>query len=360
MLITSLLTSFGYVLYDKIKNAISSRKKNEILDQMKDTPLIYIKSLSDFTKRNIYAKCEYALPFACKDRIIKNILLTAEKEGKINKDSVIYEGSSGSTGFSVASICKLMGYKCVIVIPDNITQPRLEILKSTGCTVKPTKSCPYSNFKENFLRLSKKLAAADPNGFYINQYFNTTNMETHYNETGPEIYNQLGGNIDSFVCSAGTGGTISGISRYLKHKNANIQVFLADIQASGMSSYVKEKVMFTTEEGEGKRKKEKGAAVIEGIGLSFLTDNFKDSMIDDAYKITDDEALFMQKYIYENERIYIGGSSAVNLCGVLKACRENKVPEGGNIVTILFEHGTKCYPVDVKIRDSTLNNISQI
>jgi cysteine synthase A len=268
-------------------------------------------------------------------RIYKLIL----RKGLINKDSTIYEGSSGSTAYSVAIISRILGYKCTIVVPDDVSQEKMRLLETTGCEIVVTKQCPFSNFKDNYVRLAKKMALNDPQGFYIDQFFNTINYSTHYAETGPEIWNDLDGNIDAFVSSSGTGGSIGGISCYLKEKNPGVKVFLADVAGSGLDSYVKNKVMFTREESEAMRKKYRYYSIIEGIGINFVTDNFIKSIIDDSFKITDDQAIFMARYVYEKDGIFIGGSSAVNLCATIKASKI--VGKNKTIVTILFDSGLK-------------------
>jgi cysteine synthase A len=338
------------------------RIKNGIIDLMKSTPLIYIKSLSDITGCEVYAKCEYYLPYTSKDRMIKNIILEAEKSGRINKNkTTIYEGSSGSTAYSVAAIARLLGYKCKIVVPDDVSSEKMSLLQTTGCEIIITKQCPFSNFKDNYVRLAKKLALSDPNGFYVDQFFNTINYITHYEETGPEIYSDMNGDIDVFISGSGTGGTIAGLSRYLKERNRNMKVFLADVAGSGLHSYVTNSVMFTKEETEAMRKKYRYYSIIEGIGINFLTDNFKEAIIDNSFKITDDEAVFIANYVYINDGIFIGGSSAVNLCAVLKASK--LVGKGKKIVTILYDSGlkytSKLFTPDV-LRDCKVTTVEQI
>jgi cysteine synthase A len=279
----------------------------------------------------------------------------------INKDSIIYEGSSGSTAYSVATISRLLGYKCRIVVPDDVSDEKMRLLETTGCEIIITKQCPFSNFKDNYVRLAKKLAASEPNGFYVDQFFNKVNYRTHYQETAPEVYNDMNGNIDIFVSSAGTGGTIAGISMYLKERLPDVKVVLSDVKGSGLYSYVKEGVMFTQEETEAMRKKYRYYSIIEGIGINFLTDNFMKSTIDDSYKITDDEAVFMANYVYEKDGIFIGGSSAVNLCAVMKAAE--KYGRGKRIVTIFYDSGlkytSKLFKKDI-LNDCAIKNINDI
>jgi cysteine synthase A len=341
----------GLLLYKLYKN-IKNKVKNEtplasplkihiggILEKMHNTPLIYLKSLSELTGCHIYGKCEYMLPYTSKDRMVKAILLDAMKKGLINHQSVIYEGSSGSTAYSVAAISRLLGLKCKIVVPDDVSQEKMQLLQTTDCEIIITKQCPFSNFNENFIRKAKKLAREDPNGFYVDQFYNELNYMSHYKETGPEIWQELNGSIDYFVASAGTGGTIGGISNYLKEQNNNIQVILADVNGSGLHSYIQNKVMFTKEETEAMRKKYRYYSIIEGIGINFVSYGMEKSLIDTSYRITDDEAIFMANYLYKNDGVFIGGSSAVNLCAVLKKAKS--VKKGSVFVTMLYDSGLK-------------------
>lgn len=224
-------------------------------------------------------------------------------------------------------------------MPDDVSDEKMRLLETTGCEIIITKQSPFSNFKDNFVRLAKKMALNDPKGYYVDQFFNTINYKTHFEETGPEIWEDLNGEIDAFVASAGTGGTIGGISQFLKSKNKNIKVYLGDVAGSGLYSFVKNKVMFTKEETEAMRKKYRYYSLIEGIGINFVTDNFIKSMIDNSYKISDEEAIFMANYVYQKDGIFIGGSSAVNLCAAIKASKE--LGKGKTIVTMLYDSGLK-------------------
>ena len=353
----------------KLKKQIINPPSDSILSLMKNTPLLYIKSLSKITGYNIYAKLENYLPFTSKDRMIKNIILTAEKNGKLNKNSTIYEGSSGNTAYSVAIISKILGYKCTIIIPDDCSKEKINLLKTTGCKIIITKQCPFSNFKDNYIRLAKNLCDKDPNGFYINQFYNKINYLTHYNETGPEIYNTLKGKIDCFISSAGTGGTITGISKFLKEKNPNCKIILSDINGSGMYNFVKEGVMFTKEESESNRKKERYYSIIEGIGNNFLNDNFNEAIIDESYKVSDNEALFMSKFIYENDGLFFGGSSSVNFVALYKMFLDkennvvNSITKGANVVTVVYDSGIKYMSKlfnEENIKGNDIKNIEDI
>lgn len=316
--------------------------KSNIFEFMKNTPLIKLNYLSNKTGHNIYAKCEHQLPFTSKDRMIKNIFLKAIKEGNIKENTVIYEGSSGSTCYSVAMISNLLGLKCKLVIPDDISEEKLSLLKTTKAELIVTKQCPFSNFKDNYVRLAKKLAKEDSDGFFIDQFENTNNFEIHYEETAPEIIKQCkenGININAFFSGAGTGGTIAGISKKLKEEDFNIKVVLSDVTGSGLYSFVKNKVIFTREETEANRQKYRYYTNIEGIGINFLTKNFNKAIIDDAIKIEDQEAIDIAKEVYLNDGLFVGGSTAVNFSAILKY--SDKLPKNSNIITVIYDSGLK-------------------
>lgn len=324
------------------ENAVKKEFLNSIFNLMRNTPLIKLNYLSEITGNNVYAKCEHLLPFTSKDRMIKNIFYNAIKENKIKFDSVIYEGSSGSTCYSVAMIANLLGLKCKLVIPDDLSQEKLGLLKTTNAELVVTKQCPFSNFKDNYVRLAKKLSLEDPKGFFIDQFENENNWKIHYYETGPEIINDCISNkinIDLFVSGAGTGGTITGISKYFKRYNNKIKVVLSDVTGSGLYSYVKNKVIFTQEETEANRKKYRYYTSIEGIGVNFLTNNFKNAEIDDAVKIEDSEAIEIAKQVYLKDGVYVGGSTAVNFSAIVKYSKY--LPKGSNILTVIYDSGLK-------------------
>eukprot|EP00340_Litonotus_pictus_P000448 CAMPEP_0170515592 /NCGR_PEP_ID=MMETSP0209-20121228/2005_1 /TAXON_ID=665100 ORGANISM="Litonotus pictus, Strain P1" /NCGR_SAMPLE_ID=MMETSP0209 /ASSEMBLY_ACC=CAM_ASM_000301 /LENGTH=247 /DNA_ID=CAMNT_0010800149 /DNA_START=567 /DNA_END=1310 /DNA_ORIENTATION=- len=239
-------------------------------------------------------------------------------------------------------IANLLGLKCRLVIPDDLSQEKLALLKTTQAELIVTKQCPFSNFKDNYIRLAKKLAFEDPQGFFVNQFENSNNWEIHYKETGPEIAQQCseqGIAIDAFFSGAGTGGTIAGVSNYLKEQDSNIQIVLSDVTGSGLYSYVKNKVVFTKEETEANRKKYRYYTNIEGIGVNFLNNNFRMAVIDDAVKVEDDNAVSIAKEVYLNDGIFVGGSTAVNFSAIIDYSRQLK--PGSNIVTVIYDSGLK-------------------
>lgn len=337
-----LLKSIGGVNSDDKNNDISPFK-DSVFDLMKNTPLIKIPYLSKITGHNIYAKCEHLLPFTSKDRMMKNIFYHAILDGKINSKTVIYEGSSGSTCYSAAMISSIIGLKCKLVIPDDISTEKLGLLKTTNAELIVTKQCPFSNFTDNYVRLAKKLSNEDPNGYFIDQFANKYNWEIHLQETGPEIIEQCKQEnikIDAFFSGAGTGGTIGGISNSLKKLSTEPpKIILSDVTGSGLYSYVKNKVIFTNEETEANRKRYRYYTNIEGVGINFLTYNFTNAIIDDAVKVQDSNAIKLAKDVYLNDGIFVGGSTAVNFDAILQY--SSKLKKGSNIITVIYDSGLK-------------------
>ena len=315
-----------------------NNSKKKILDLIENTPVIYIKSLSQLTGHNIYAKCEYFNYYTSKDRVIKRILLNAKEKGLINKDSMIYESSTGLSGYSTASISQLLGYNSTIVIPETCSKTLISQIKKTNCKLILTKNVDFSNFSHNYIRLCKKLSNEDKNGFYINLYQNELNFITNFEEIGPELYRQLNNKVDAFVCGADTGGTISGISNFLKIKNKNCFVALADTENSGFSSFIKEGVLFRKENKSGKNKDD---ITDINIGNCFLNNNLRKANIDNTYIGNFYEAMFMVDYVKKYDGIDIGFNEGLNLVGILKMIKDknNNLPNNSNIATIFLSNG---------------------
>ena len=330
------------LFYDNLFNNpfFINKSKKKILDSMSNTPIIYIKSLSQLTGHNIYAKCEYLSHYSSKDRVIKKILLNAKKKGKINKNIMIYENSTGFSGYSTACISQLLGLKSTIVVPDSCPKNLISQYKKTNCKLILTKNEDFSNFTHNYIRLCKKLSNQDKNSFYINLYQNELNYITHFEETGPELYKQLNHKVDAFVCGSDTGGTISGISNYLKIKNNKCFVALADNEGSRLYYFIKEGVLFRKETAEEKKAiKELGD---NKAGNCFLNNNIRKANIDDCYLCSFYESMFIIDYLKKNDGIDIGFKEGVNLVGILKMIKDknNILPKKANIVTIFSDNGS--------------------
>ena len=331
---------------------------------MKDTPVIYIKSLSNLTGYNIYAKCEYFSYYSPKDRVVKRVLLTAERKGLINKNTTIFENSTGLSGYSVASISQLLGYKSTIVIPDSCPSILVSQISRTNCNLIKTKKADFSNFSDNFIRKCKKLSEENENSFYINLYQNELNHITHFEETAPELFNQLNKKVDAFVCCMDTGGTLSGISNYLKIKNEKCIIGLADIEGSGFYSYIKEGVLFRQEIKVDKKNKEYD--YIDDISKDncFLNNNLRKANIDECYLTDYNEVMFLIDYLKSNDGINIGIKEGINLVGILKMIEDKKhiLPVNANIATIFFGNGLYDSEIISKYNkeNNPIKNIEQI
>lgn len=306
-----------------------SNMVNTLFNSVGNTPLILIKSLSDLTGNNIWGKAEFLNPGgSVKDRAAKYIILEAEKSGLLKPGYTIYEGTAGNTGIGLATLAAQRGYKVVIVMPNNQALEKYAILKALGATVIPVPPCPFAN-PNHFYHTAKEMALKDTKGFWANQFENLANSKAHYETTGPEIWAQTQGKIDYFVSASGTGGTIGGVSNFLKEKSSNIQVVLVDPFGSGLYSYFKT--------GEFKSTSN---SITEGIGIMRMTENFKQAKIDDAVQINDQEMIEMLYHLAKHDGLIIGTSAALNISAAYDISRKNK-NIGLNIITTLCDSGMR-------------------
>lgn len=321
-----------------------------------NTPLIKIKSLSDATGCEILAKAEFlnGAGNSPKDRVALSILTSAEEAGLISPHSgdMIYEGTVGSTGISLAAICRARGYLAHIVMPDDQAKEKSDLLLRLGAEVERVRPAPIQD-PNQFVNLAKKRAEQhtdDPNkkgrGIFADQFETEANWRAHFEGTGPEIFAQCGGKLDGFIAGAGTGGTISGVALYLKDpvraaENPNLKVVLADPQGSGLYNRIKYGVMYSPLEKEGTRRRHQVDTIVEGIGINRVTNNFEKGrlLIDDAIRVTDAQALAMARWLVERDGIFCGSSSAVNCVAATQLAL--KLGPGHRIVTILCDSGTR-------------------
>ena len=293
-----------------------------------DTPLFKIRSLSEATGCEILAKAEFmnGAGGSPKDRVALSIIKTAEQQGLLTPYSgdTVYEGTVGSTGISLATLCRARGYLAHICMPSDMATEKSDILLKLGAVVERVRPAPIVD-QNHFVNRARTLAIEHTNdperkgrGFYANQFETEANWKAHYEGTGPEIFEQCSGQLDAFVAGAGTGGTISGVALFLKSKLPKIKVVLADPQGSGLYNKIKHGVMFHTLEREGTRRRHQVDTIIEGIGLTRSTANFEKGrpLIDDAEKVTDEEAKAMARWLVEKDGIFVGSSSAVNCKGL--------------------------------------------
>ncbi|OBZ87358.1 Cysteine synthase 2 [Choanephora cucurbitarum] len=312
-----------------------------------NTPLMKIRSLSEATGCIVLGKAEFLNPGgSSKDRVALNMIRTAEASGLLepHKGSTIFEGTVGSTGISIATIARARGYKAWIVMPDDQAKEKYQLLERLGATVEKVRPVSIID-KKQFVNLARERAAnfhqGEAIGYFADQFENQANFEAHYTYTGPEIYQQTGGKIDALVLGAGTGGTLSGITCYLKERVKDLKVFLADPQGSGLYNKVKYNVMYAPTEQEGSRKRHQVDTVVEGIGINRLTKNFDRGrrFVDDAFRVTDEEAIKMSRYLVREDGLFVGSSSAVNCVAAYRVAKQ--LGPGHVIVTLLNDGGQR-------------------
>jgi cysteine synthase A len=304
-----------------------------ILKQIGNTPLIKLKQASELTGCNIYGKAEYFNPGeSIKDRAALFIVEDAIRNKKIQEGGTIIEGTAGNTGIGLAIVAKAYSLNLKIIIPRTQSIEKKKTLKDLGAELIEVDAAPYSSPK-NYIKQSKqiaeKLSGSNKNGIlWANQFDNTANTESHIKTTAKEIWTQTAGQIHGFVCAVGTGGTLAGVSIGLKEKNKNIKIALSDPMGSSLYSHVKFKKLENS-----------GSSITEGIGTGRITKNFEKALVDDAFQITDEEALNIIFKLKEDQNIELGGSSGINIAGAIKLAKQ--LGPGHNIVTILCDPGKR-------------------
>ena len=303
------------------------------MEAIGNTPLIRLNKVSDLTGCDIYGKAEFMNPGgSVKDRAARGIIKHAEENGLLKKGGMIVEGTAGNTGISLAMCGNARGYKSVIVMPETQSQEKKDMLRLLGADLRLVPAVPYKD-PNNYVRysetLAKELAETHDGGvIWANQFDNTANAEGHYTSTGPEIWEQTGGKIDGFTCSVGSGGTISGIGRFLKDQNPNVTIALSDPEGSALFNHY--------ENGELKAE---GNSVSEGIGQGRITANLAEAPIDRQYRLSDEVALPLIYDLLLKEGLLLGGSSAINIAGAMALARD--LGPGHTIVTILCDSGQR-------------------
>lgn len=378
----------SYVICHKTRSKPLSRnpRKAPLLEKARhglvaaigNTPLIRINSLSDATGCEILGKAEFLNPGgSVKDRVAVKIIEEALESGALAQGGVVTEGSAGSTAISLATVAPAYGCKCHVVIPDDAAIEKAQILEALGATVERVRPVSITH-KDHYVNIARRRALeanelASKNrkakqykdtdampinsyisdegkesiifsshcggGFFADQFENLANFRAHYEGTGPEIWEQSAGKLNAFVAAAGTGGSVAGVSRFLKEKNSNIKCFLIDPPGSGLFNKVTRGVMYTKEEAEGRRLKNPFDTVTEGIGINRLTENFKLAELDGAFQGTDMQAVEMSRYLLKNDGLFLGSSSGMNCVGAVRVAQT--LGPGHTIVTILCDSGMR-------------------
>jgi cysteine synthase A len=307
--------------------------RNGFLGSIGHTPLIRLRRASDATGCEILGKAEFLNPGgSVKDRAALAIIEDAEAKGLIRPGGTIVEGTAGNTGIGLALVGNARGYRTVIVMPETQSQEKQDFIRLVGADLRLVKAAPYSN-PENYVRTSERLAAelaeTLPNGaVWANQFDNTANREGHRRTTAVEIWEETGGKVDGFTCSAGTGGTIAGVSMGLKDRNPKIRCMIADPGGSGFYNFFEKGEMLA-----------EGNSITEGIGNSRITKNLEGAPLDGALRVFDDEALPVIFDLIEHEGLVLGGSSGVNVAAAIQLARQ--MGPGHTIVTILADGGAR-------------------
>lgn len=303
--------------------------RNGFAASVGNTPLIRLAGLSEATGCEILGKAEFLNPGgSVKDRAALWMVREHEKSGALKPHGIVVEGTAGNTGIGLVHVCNARGYSTVIYMPDNQSPEKIELLRTLGAEVRIVPTVPYKN-DMNYQKQAGRFAETLANAVWTNQFDNVANRLAHYESTAPEIWHQTEGSVDVFVTSTGTGGTLAGVSRYLKEQNPDVQIVLADPMGSALYSWVK----------TGQLKMSKGPSITEGIGNSRLTDNLVDTLIDDAVQVTDQEMVSMVYRQMAEEGWFFGSSTGINLCAAVKVAE--KMGPGHTIVTILADTGSK-------------------
>ncbi len=307
--------------------------RDGFIDSIGNTPLIKLKKASELTGCTILGKAEFLNPgSSVKDRAALAIIQDAEKKGQIKPGGIIVEGTAGNTGIGLALVGNARGYRTVIVIPNNQSQEKKDMLRLCGAELIEVPPAPYRE-PENYVHVSERkaqeLAKSHPQGaIWANQFDNIANRDGHYRTTGPEIWEQTEGTVDVFICAVGSGGTLAGVEKFLREQKQDIKIGLADPLGAALYHYYK----------QGELKSE-GDSITEGIGQGRITKNIEDLTIDFPYQIPDAEALHIVFDLLKEEGLCLGSSSGINVAGAIHLAKE--LGPGHTIVTVLCDFGTR-------------------
>ena len=307
---------------------VLSGPTGSLLDLIGKTPMVEVTKI-DTGPCRLFLKLEAQNPGgSIKDRIALSMIAAAEAEGFLKPGGTIVEATAGNTGLALTLVGQAKGYKVLLVIPDKMSKEKIQHLRAMGADVRLTRSDVPHGHPEYYTDMAERLAQQIPGGFYVNQFANDANSEAHFRTTGPEIYEQMGGDIDAFVAGIGSGGTITGIARYLKSVGSDAKVVLADPVGSTLAGIVNDGVPGP-----------EGSYTVEGIGQNFVPDTADMSLIDTAYSIPDAEAIGTVRELLLKEGVLAGSSSGTLIAAALRWCREQTEPK--RVVTFVCDTGAK-------------------
>jgi cysteine synthase A len=305
-----------------------------VIDAIGHTPLIKLERASAATGCTILGKAEFMNPGgSVKDRPGRQMILEAEARGELRPGGLVVESTAGNTGIGLALVASARGYRTIIVIPETQSQEKKDVLRLFGAELIEVPALPYSNpnnYQHVGRRLAEQLKKTEKNGvIFADQWNNLDNRKAHYVSTGPEIWQETGGRVDGFVCSIGTGGTIAGVSTYLREVKNDIVIGVADPRGAAMYDFF----------AHGEAKASPGGSITEGIGLGRVTPIIADIKVDKAYLIPDEEAVPLIFDLLEHEGLCVGGSSGINIAGAIRLAKD--LGQGKTIVTLLCDYGTR-------------------
>ena len=308
--------------------------RDGIVEAIGHTPLIKLERASAATGCTILGKAEFMNPGgSVKDRAGRQMILEAEKRGELKPGGLVVESTAGNTGIGLALVANARGYRTLIVIPETQSQEKKDMLRLCGAELVEVPAKPFSNpdnYQHVGRRLAEQLKKTEKNGvIFADQWNNLDNRKAHYVSTGPEIWEETGGKIDGFICAIGTGGTIAGVSSFLRGKKDDIVIGVADPRGAAMYHLFK----------DGEAKATEGGSITEGIGLGRVTPIIEDIKVDKAYLIPDEEAVPLIFDLLEHEGLCLGGSSGINVAGAIRLAKD--LGPGKTIVTVLCDCGAR-------------------
>ncbi len=313
--------------------SINTNIKLGFVDSIGNTPLIRLNKLSEETGCEILGKAEFLNPGgSVKDRAALGIIEDAERKGLLKPGGTIVEGTAGNTGIGIALVANAKGYNTKIVIPETQSKEKFDMLRSCGAEVIAVPAVPYKD-ENNYIKISKKISEnlnkeKPGTAVWANQFDNLANKYIHFKTTGPEIWKQTNEKIDGFICSVGTGGTLYGVSSFLKSRNPRIKIGLADPMGASLYSYFSSGKLIST-----------GKSITEGIGQGRITENLKNLEIDSPFQIDDIEAMNYVFRAIKEEGLVLGGSSGINIAGSVRLAKQ--LGPGSTVVTILCDLGSR-------------------
>lgn len=301
---------------------------HSVLEMIGRTPMLEITKL-DTGPCSLYVKLESLNPGnSIKDRIAVAMVEQAERDGRLKPGGHIIEATAGNTGIALALIAGQKGYDLTVVMPDKMSDEKISHLRAMGARVVLTRSDVQKGHPEYYQEMAERIARETPNSFYVNQFGNDANPRAHYETTGPEIWEQMDGRIDAFVAGVGSGGTVTGCGRFLREKNPEVEIVLADPEGSVLAPLV----------NEGK-KVEAGSWLVEGIGEDFVPDILDLTLVNSAYSVPDGEAFLVARDLLRKEGILGGSSTGTLVAAALRYCREQTEPK--RVVTFICDNGSK-------------------